>query len=110
MTVVYVLECRKGKYYVGKTTNIKTRFQEHCNGDGADWTRKYEPIRIFKQYKQANNDKYLELNKTLEYMDKYGIKNVRGGPYCQVDLSAEVEQLIRRQLCSVNGKCYKCYN
>ena len=85
---IYVLKCKEGKYYVGKTEkSVEARFQEHLNGEeGAEWTRMYRPISIVESLEQANN-KYLELTKTLEYMEKHGINNVRGGPYCQVDLS-----------------------
>src|ERR1043165_4391174 len=107
-TVVYVLKCNNEKYYVGKTRrNVNTRFQEHRDGFGSEWTRKYRPIRIIESSVQATNN-FLELTKTLEYMEKYGVENVRGGPYCQVDLPEIIKDVINRQLSY--DSCYKCGN
>src|SRR5436305_10216941 len=106
MFTVYVLECSGGKYYVGKTErDVDIRYQEHCDKLGSEWTRKYAPIRIVEKFEQVNNN-YLELTKTLEYMEKYDIDNVRGGPYCQVDLSESHKKVIRKQL--AHDSCYKC--
>src|SRR3954453_13063796 len=104
---VYVLGCSHGKYYVGQTTkDVKERFQEHCDGFGAEWTRKYRPIKIIEKFEQA--DEHKESNKTIDYMKQYGIDNVRGGRYCQVDLPAESRNSIRTQLSSISDSCFKC--
>src|SRR6266496_3917390 len=107
MTIVYVLKCRDNKYYVGKNTrSINIRYKEHCNGSGSIWTHKYRPIRIV-EYEKTDNV-HLELNKTLDYMYKYGIDNVRGSCYSKVNLSAEEERSIRQLLSSRNDSCHKC--
>ncbi|PKY21398.1 hypothetical protein RhiirB3_500355 [Rhizophagus irregularis] len=49
------------------------RFEEHQNGFGAEWTHKYQPLRIIES--EQIDDIYLKLNKTLDYMKKYGIDN-----------------------------------
>ena len=110
MITVYVLKCSNDKYYVGRTgRNVNTRFQEHCDGNGAEWTRTFSPIRIVEYCEQTNNNQCLELTKTLEYMKKYGIENVRGGPFCQMNFSDEFEQFIRNQLSSVfDNSCFNC--
>src|SRR5437763_815116 len=109
MITVYVLKCKHDKYYVGKTRrDVQTRFQEHFDslgGLGSEWTRKYSPIKIVEKLEQVDNN-FLELTKTLEYMERYGIDNVRGGPYCQVDLSEDLKEFIRKQL--NYDSCYKC--
>ena len=58
------------------------------------------------EYEQTNNV-HLELNKTLDYMYKYGIDNVRGSCYSKVNLSAEEERSIRQLLSSRNDSCHK---
>lgn len=56
-----MLECTNNKYYVIRTTrNVNFRFEEHQNGFGVEWTRKYKLLRIIK-----SDDINLELNKTL---------------------------------------------
>ncbi|EXX72249.1 uncharacterized protein OCT59_002214 [Rhizophagus irregularis] len=107
MTTVYVLECRNNKYYVGKTSrSVDVRFEEHCNGSGSEWTWLHQPIRIVESEKTDNS--HLELTKTLDYMNKYGIDNVRGSCYTNVNLSETEIQSIHQYLSSGNDTCYKC--
>jgi len=40
-------------------------------------------------------------------MEKYGIDNVRGGPWCQIDISGSLSA-IQHILKSNSDKCYKC--
>jgi len=43
---VYALECEDGSIYVGHTDDVLRRFDEHCSGKGAQWTRAHSPKRI----------------------------------------------------------------
>ena len=36
---IYILESKDGRYYVGYTTNIKRRMEQHRAGKGAKFTR-----------------------------------------------------------------------
>ena len=106
MVSIYVLKCRQGKYYVGKTNNTSYRISDHFDGDGSSWTKRYTPISVDKIYKNCSNfdeDKY-----TKEYMSKYGIENVRGGSYTSIKLDdIEVGQ-IEKEITSSNDKCFRC--
>ncbi len=42
----YILLCEGDNLYTGSTRNIERRFAQHLNGEGANFTRKYKPIRI----------------------------------------------------------------
>ena len=44
--VVYILRCANGQYYVGSTTNIELRLQEHHSGEGSDFTKAHLPIKL----------------------------------------------------------------
>src|SRR5688572_18176193 len=103
MFYVYVLKCRNNKYYVGQTMDLDVRYDQHVNGEGSEWTRLYRPTGIVWDEKTSNED--LEEIKTLEYMKIYGIENVRGGPYCKVDLSEEDFEEINDQL---SFECFRC--
>ncbi len=96
MFYVYVLKCRKNKYYVGET-------RQHIDSEGSEWTKLYRPIKVIWEKKTNNKD--LELAKTLEYMKRYGIDNVRGGPYCRVVLPKRDIKKIFRQF---SYKCFRC--
>lgn len=85
---LYVLRLQQDKYYIGITSrkDPSSRVREHMNGFySAQWTKKYKPTECSEKIElgtltedQAFN---LENKRTLQYMKKYGINNVRGGKF-----------------------------
>lgn len=102
---IYILELMEGKYYVGKTKHPNFRIKDHFNSNGSAWTMKYKPIKILQLIHDC--DDYDEDKYTIECMNKYGINNVRGGSFCEIDLSNEIMFVIMRM---INGSMDKCYN
>lgn len=43
---MYILECSDGSFYTGSTTDLRIRLEQHQNGEGAEHTRKYSPVRL----------------------------------------------------------------
>ena len=43
---LYLLECADGSYYAGITNDLSARYQAHCQGRGARYTRSHPPSRI----------------------------------------------------------------
>ena len=43
---MYILECANGKYYVGSTQDLKARIRQHQDGEGANFTKKFLPVRL----------------------------------------------------------------
>lgn len=89
---VYRIACRDKKHYVGYTTkSLEERFEEHALGEepGAEWTRRYPPIRIDLVQEFDNELAALdtENGETTRLMDIYGVENVRGGDYAGIELS-----------------------
>lgn len=106
MTQIYVLKCDNNKYYVGKTNkSVEERFKEHIKNPCV-WTRKYKPIQILESFELKS--KFDEDTTTLEYMEKYGIENVRGGTYTQLFLPKHQYVTLKQQLIHVDDKCFKC--
>ena len=105
MVFIYVLKLRYNKFYVGKTTNPDFRLNDHFNADGSEWTKKYKPINVHEIH--ADCDSKDETIITQEYMEKYGIDNVRGGPWCSLDIS-EHKKSIQQMIKSEKDICYKC--
>ena len=106
MVFIYVLKLKYNKYYVGKTTNPTYRLTDHFSEGGAAWTKKYKPITVHELRPDcSDNDEQII---TQEYMKKYGIENVRGGPWCQVSLPDETIQFIQQIIQANDDKCYKC--
>ena len=103
---LYVLELENGKYYVGTTNNLQRRFQEHVDGAGSVWTRKYAPLAIERSV--IVDGPLHEDRVTKELMLKHGIDNVRGGSYCRIDLDDGQKQSLTTELRSATGVCFKC--
>lgn len=105
-TTIYILKLRDGKYYVGKSDNVQKRFEQHLEGKGSAWTKKYSPINIEKKIPNASpfeEDRYVK-----EYMSKYGVDNVRGGSYTQISLGDGVTAQIEKEIRGATDKCMKC--
>jgi hypothetical protein len=80
--------------------------KQHFNSYGSQWTKKYKPIKILELLSDCDNfdeDKY-----TLKYMEKYGINNVRGGTFCEIKLSKDNLETIKKMINSSTDKCYIC--
>jgi predicted GIY-YIG superfamily endonuclease len=106
MESLYVLELDKGKYYVGKSADVSKRFNQHQSGSGSAWTKLHKPIRILET--RPLTSIHDETNVTKDLMKKYGISNVRGGPYTAVELPVEQEDMIRHEMRAATDACYKC--
>ena len=105
-TNIYILRLESGKYYIGKTNNLKQRKKEHLNGTASAWTRKYKPISVEKIISNASSfdeDKYTKI-----YMNKYGIHNVRGGSYVQINLDENQKETLTREIRGATDKCIQC--
>ena len=49
-TTIYILKLNNNKYYVGKTNRtVNDRYQEHLDGNGSIWTKKYKPQSIINK-------------------------------------------------------------
>ena len=81
-TQIYKLNLEDGKKYIGKTTNIDRRINQHFSGNGAKVTKKFKPIdgKVIDECHGYFSDK-LEQKHTEKYINKHGYNNVRGGKY-----------------------------
>ena len=106
MIYIYVIKLDKGKYYIGKTSNPQFRLQSHFDSNGSSWTKKYKPLKVIEI--KPNCDDYDENKITLQYMDKYGINNVRGGSFVSVKLDESTIDTLRKMSNGTNNKCFVC--
>ena len=96
MDVLYVLRLHNEKWYIGRSSNLERRFEQHMNGTGAKWTVLHVPINIHESRPLVSDED--EDAVTLEYMKQYGIYNVRGGTYCAVELKPWTVKEIKKRL------------
>jgi predicted GIY-YIG superfamily endonuclease len=103
---IYVLELQHSCYYIGCTNDVEKRYQEHLRGQGTDWTRLHNPIRIDKIVEKSQP--FDEDCITKEYMMKYDIDKVRGGSYCNMELMYQQKDLLHREICTAYNLCFHC--
>ena len=106
LTNVYILRLEGGNYYVGKAENPIKRYQEHVDGNGSAWTKKWPPIGIEKIVLNAgpfDEDKY-----TKEMMLLHGIDKVRGGSYVRIELEPDQITAITKELRGAADQCSEC--
>jgi predicted GIY-YIG superfamily endonuclease len=87
MVTIYILALEEDKYYVGKwkPADVAKRIQQHFDGKGAKWTKKYRPYRVCRII--HDRDDRDETKVTIEMMKIHGIPNVRGGSLSRVYLT-----------------------
>lgn len=106
MEHIYILRLKEGKYYIGKTKNVDKRWNEHITGNGSGWTKKYKPTSLIKSVISTSHfdeDKYVK-----EYMAKYGIENVRGGTYSNIDLEDNCISVLEKEIRHSKNLCTRC--
>lgn len=97
---LYVLELEDGCYYVGLTSDLEHRFNQHVAGDGsgADWTKLHRPRRILHGICTGTQDAReavkIEDAVTVALMQQHSIEKVRGGCYAYADMG-KAEEVLR---------------
>jgi hypothetical protein len=106
MVFVYVLQLESGKYYIGKTSEPEYRLESHFNSHGSAWTRLYKPMRVIEIKPDCDN--YDEDKVTMQYMNKYGIDNVRGGSFVSIKLEESTIKHLKQMSNGTNDRCFVC--
>lgn len=106
MINLYVLGLTGGKYYIGKTRRGVERIWEQVNGLGSSWVKRYPPQSLIDF--TSNCDPFDEDKLTLMYMARYGIENVRGGSFCEINLTRANRKTIYKMINTASDRCYIC--
>ena len=101
-----MLKLERGKWYVGRSTDPMNRFLAHFDAGGSAWTRKYAVVQVHEV--RPMTSLLEEDHVTEEYMAEFGVENVRGGSYCQLELPAAVVDVLQRKLLHADNLCVRC--
>lgn len=61
---LYILRCSDGSLYTGITTDVEKRFEAHCAGKGAKYTRGRGPLNLV--YREECGDHSAALKRELQ--------------------------------------------
>eukprot|EP01022_Parablepharisma_sp_SALTPOND_P013383 TRINITY_DN1787_c0_g1_i1.p3 TRINITY_DN1787_c0_g1~~TRINITY_DN1787_c0_g1_i1.p3 ORF type:complete len:234 (+),score=1.45 TRINITY_DN1787_c0_g1_i1:98-799(+) len=112
--MIYVLLLKEGKYYVGFTRRRNgRRILDHWSevmkegkNKAAAWTKKYPPVMVIGFIEGDEEDESLL---TLQLMKHFGIDNVRGGQWVEINLSVKPDLESNKPLVHKDGNtCYHC--
>jgi predicted GIY-YIG superfamily endonuclease len=106
MVSIYVLLLENKKIYVGKTNHPQQRIKDHFESFGSEWTRLHKPLQVLEIIKDT--DDFQENTTTLQYMEKYGIENVRGASFSTIHLSQETKNIIESMIRGIHDTCFHC--
>ena len=69
--ILYLLECSNGAYYTGYTTDMARRYQAHCTGKGAKYTRSFPPVQLLTSWEfETDISTILKLERWVKALDK----------------------------------------
>lgn len=94
MSRVYIHSLEDNKYFVGTTTNPDVKIGNTLCGScmESEFVRLYKPVHIIDIIEDC--DKYDFDKCVISTMKKYGISNVRGGDYINLELSKDQLDII----------------
>lgn len=108
---IYVLKLEDDCFYVGKTTDVRRRLEEHRRGCNTwAWTAKHKPISgddaIY--FVETMTEPTAEDAITERMMCEYGIDKVRGGTFSKVNLPEHQEKTLTDKWCTWTDSCFVC--
>ena len=83
---VYLLKLESNKFYSGSTLTdkIQERYEAHCSGSGAKWTKQFKPLRILRTWNNLTSQEAfaLEHKVCLDTILEQGcVDSCRGGTW-----------------------------
>ena len=58
---VYMLRCAGNRIYTGYAVDVAARFEEHCTGHGAKFTKAFPPEKILRQFELPSKEYALRM-------------------------------------------------
>ncbi len=94
--LIYVVHCSNNKYFVGASNMSKNAYLTHIRESPNEWLKVYHPKQIIDKFpaKFVNDEDLV----TIQMMEKYGMVNVRGGSFSDVELTDVMIDIINKQI------------
>ena len=107
---IYILELSQGRIYVGQSSDIRRRIQQHMAGQGSAFTTAFPPTGVVlpRLGCVSGSPEAAERDETLRYMFLRGIQAVRGWKYVRMQMSAEEERDAESNIRELFDLCRRC--
>lgn len=108
---IYVLQLGDSKKYVGSTRCFTTELRHMINDNVvSSWVREHGFKAIHCLFPMDNEKDLLKEEETIMYdmMRKYGIENVRGGAFNNIDMTNEEVEVVMKIIGHRHDVCLKC--
>lgn len=67
---VYMLRCKGRRIYTGYATDVEARFQKHCKGKAAKFTKTFPPSEILRVFECGTKGEALSLEASIKKLGK----------------------------------------
>ena len=67
---LYILRCKDGTLYTGITTDVEKRFEAHCSGKGAKYTRGRGPLTLVYRETCENHSHALKREREIKALPR----------------------------------------
>jgi predicted GIY-YIG superfamily endonuclease len=103
---VYVIECEGGSHYIGHTNDIQRRFNAHCDGEGAEWTKSHPPKEIAHWEEFECREDAVKREKELKtgFGRKWLKREIAAGRTKRATRQAGASELLKRTLAERRAK------
>ena len=107
---VYILELAQGRVYVGHSSDMRRRLQQHMAGQGSAFTKAFPPTGVLlpRLGCVTGSPEAAERDETLRYMFLRGIPLVRGWRYVRVDMPDAEVQDAEENIRELFDLCRRC--
>ena len=67
---VYMLRCKGNRIYTGYAVDVDARYEEHCSGRGARFTKSFPPECVLRTFELETREKALRLEARIKRLKR----------------------------------------
>ena len=67
---VYMLRCKGNRIYTGYAVDVQARFDEHCSGRGAKFTKAFPPECVLRTFELDSREEALRLEARIKKLKR----------------------------------------
>lgn len=68
---VYMLQCAGDRIYTGYATDVEARFEKHCAGKGAHFTKAFPPEKVLKIFELGTKSEAMSLEYKIKQLSRH---------------------------------------